>query len=112
MPRSLLGTLSARILVGFTVLIVTFGITTVLLVRYQHDLSTELRVTRAAYLQLALTAKDLTEKQRDLVSYLKDEMSSEPTPTRAQNWLSRLIKSRNRLVAEAETILAKVGDVP
>ena len=59
-----LRTLSARILLGFAVLIVTFAATSVWVVSYMEDLRSEIQVIRTGYLKLALTTKDIASRQQ------------------------------------------------
>lgn len=112
MRLPLLRTISGRIILGFFVLILTFGAITFLTVRYMDELSREIRIIRTGYLQLALTTKDLSEKQLTLRSYLTDELVGESTPTRVEQRLRRMKTARTRLLKEAETILLTLKDVP
>ncbi|MEZ4366671.1 MAG: ATP-binding protein [Kofleriaceae bacterium] len=107
-----LRTLSARILLGFAALIVTFGITTVLIVRYMDDVGVEIGVIRTGYLRLALTTKDLARKQDDLRSYVADELAGDASPRRVELRLRSLRGARDRLLAEAATIVGELGSVP
>ncbi len=67
-----LRTLSARIIVGFAVLILTFGGVSAVTVLNLQRLSAEIRVIRLGYLELALIAKDMAEKQNRMRAYLQD----------------------------------------
>jgi two-component system NtrC family sensor kinase len=107
-----LRTLSARILLGFAALIVTFGITTVLIVTYMDDVGVEIGVIRTGYLKLALTTKDLSRKQDDLRSYLSDDLLGEASARRVEVRLRALRLARDRLLAEAQATLAEVSSVP
>ena len=107
-----LRTLSARILLGFASVIVTFGITTVLIVTYMNDVGEEIGIIRTGYLRLALTTKDLARKQDDLRSYVADDLVGEASARRVELRLRALRNARDRLLAEARTTLAEVADVP
>lgn len=80
MARPYLRTLSARILAGFALLIVTFGATMIWIVTYMNDLGSEIEVIRTRYLKLAIVAKDLSGVQRELASYLREEVTGEDKP--------------------------------
>ena len=80
MARPFLRTLSARILAGFALLIITFGATMIWIVTYVSDLGSEIEVIRTRYLKLALVAKDLAGHQRELATYLREELSNEDKP--------------------------------
>jgi len=98
----LLRTLSARIIVGFAVLILTFGAVSILTVSAMSRLAREIRVIRTGYLNLALTAKDLFEKQKDLRQYLFDDLASEATARRAKEMVRRHRKLRDKLLDDAD----------
>ncbi len=107
-----LRTLSARIIVGFTVLILTFGGVSAVTVLNLQRLSAEIRVIRLGYLELALIAKDLAEKQNRMRAYLMDDLVGESTPGRVQAHIRRFRAARKRLLAEAEKTLEDLDDVP
>ena len=75
-------TLSARILLGFAVLTVTFGAITATVVFNQHRMENELVVVGDGYVPLALISKDLARKQDDLVAYLDENFENDPTSLR------------------------------
>ncbi len=110
----LLRTLSARIIVGFAVLILTFGAVSILTVSAMARLSREIRVIRTGYLNLALTAKDLSEKQKDLRQYLQDDLAGETKVRRVKEIIRRHRKWRDTLLDEADKWLDKLeaSDLP
>jgi signal transduction histidine kinase len=112
MVPAFLRTLSARILVGFAVLIVTFGATTVWVVRYMDDLGSEIAVIRTGYLKLSLSAKDLSAQQTRLLQYLREELEGEGTPTAVRKRITGLRKARGTLVDSLEETLASMKDLP
>jgi hypothetical protein len=57
MVPSWLRTLSARVLLGFAVLIVAFGVTTTFVVTYMDQVVDEISVIRTRYLTLAFRTR-------------------------------------------------------
>jgi two-component system, NtrC family, sensor kinase len=108
----LLRTLSARILLGFAVLIVTFGATSVWIVSYMDDIEAEMGVIRTGYLKLALTTKDLAGRQQLLYQYLKDELPAEGTPSAVERRLRNMRHDRSRLLDTLEETLDSMKDLP
>lgn len=105
-------TLSARIIGGYVVLILTFGAVSALTVLSMERLSREIRDIRTAYLPLALIAKDLAEKQVALRSYLTDDLTAEPTPSRVQARIRGYRAGRGSLLREAAGIVAGLEGLP
>ncbi len=112
MARPFLRTLSARILAGFVLLIVTFGATMIWIVTYVSDLGSEIEVIRTRYLKLALVAKDLSGQQRELASYLREELAGEDKPGAVVRRLHRLRQARDELVKKMSTTLDRMHDLP
>lgn len=108
----LLSTLSARIILGFAILILTFGTVSVVTVGNLDLLSREIRVIRIGYLPLALVTKDLSEKQKSLRNYLKSGVEVETTPRRVEAQVRGLRAARARLIREGQKILAGLPDLP
>lgn len=108
----LLRTLSGRIVLGFTVLTLTFGTISALLVRYMGLLTREIRLIRTGYVPLALEAKDLSEKQSALYAYVKDELSTEIDPEQARRRIKRLRDQRSRALRGSEKLLDELNDIP
>ncbi len=104
-------TLSARILVGFAVLILTFGLTTSLVVVYMDQVGDEIRMIRTGFLPLALFSKELARRQEDLRSYLSD-LKDESNLRYAQRNLTKHQTLRNRALAEVQRTLDDLRDVP
>ena len=71
------GSLTARITIGFMVLVVTFGGVSLSNVRTIERLNQWIRITHDGYLQLALVSGDLDSKQSTLRSYLREELGEE-----------------------------------
>lgn len=106
------GTLSARIIIGFAVLIVTFGGISISAVLTTDQLNRSIRVIRLGYLQLALETRDLADKQHGLLSYLRDELTGESSTRRVEARVRRFLASRDRLLEQIDNTLAGLDDVP
>lgn len=103
-----LHTLSGRIIVGFAVLILTFGAISGLTVHNLGLLSREIRIMRVGYTELALISRDLSEKQTDLRQYLLRDLVGESTEARVRGRITRLRKARERLISDATDVLDKL----
>lgn len=108
----LLRTLSGRIILGFTVLTLTFGTVSALIVLNMELLSREIRSIRTAYLPLALETKNLDEKQNILWSYITNELLSESRPERVERQLIRHRQGRSKSLRATEKILNELDDLP
>jgi signal transduction histidine kinase len=106
------GTLSARIIIGFAVLIVTFGGISLSAVLTTDQLNSTIRAIRIGYLQLALDSRDLAEKQRALHEYLAEELSGEPTARRMELRLNRYRGPRRQYLDSIDKTLADLPDIP
>ena len=98
MVPAFLRTLSARILLGFAILIVTFGLTSVWIVNYMDDLKSEIGVIRTGYLKIALTTKDLAGRQQLLFQYLKVELAGEGSPAAVERRIRKMRLDRDRML--------------
>jgi signal transduction histidine kinase len=107
-----LRTLSARILVGFALLIATFGATMIWLVTFVHDLGSEIEIIRTRYLKAASVSKDLAGQQQMLFSYVQDELDGEGTPTMVARRLHRLRDARGDLLGRLSTTLEGMAGLP
>lgn len=105
-------TLSARILVGFVVLILTFGLTTSLVVVYMDQVGDEIRMIRTGFLPLALFSKDFARRQEDLRSYLAEELKDEANLKYAQRNLRKHRGFRDKTLAAVKRTLDELRDVP
>jgi two-component system, NtrC family, sensor kinase len=112
MRLPILRTLSARIVLGFAVLILTFGTTTVLTVAYMDQLGREIRVIRTGYLQLALKSGDLAEKQRALHAFLKDELKEAASTNLVQRRIKQFRTSREQLLRATEAVVDGFAGLP
>jgi two-component system NtrC family sensor kinase len=98
-------TLSARIVLGYAALILTFGITMAWIVSYMDEVGIEIAVIRTGYLQLAFKTKELDRKQEDLRSYLADDLITEPSPRRVEYRLRGFRASRDKILGEALAVI-------
>lgn len=106
----MLRTLSARILAGFALLIVTFGVTMSLVVLYMDQVGHEIRVIRTGFLPLALYSKDFARRQEDLSSMLTE--LNEMDPLYVERSVKRHRERRNKTFAEVQRTLAGLHDIP
>jgi two-component system, NtrC family, sensor kinase len=102
------GTLSARIIAGFAVLVVAFGGIAVTAVLTAEKLEQSVRIIRKGYLELALKARDLADKQQGLLNYLKDDLGEEASTRRVETQIRRYRASRGKLLDEVERTVADV----
>jgi len=107
-----LRTLSARILLGFAVLILTFAVVMAVTGGNIYVLTRQIRVIPDGYLQLALIGKDMVGKQTTLRDYVTDELDEESSARRARQRIRRLRSQRDRLLADARQTVARLTDVP
>jgi len=102
-----LRTLSSRIIGGFAVLIIAFSAVSALTVVAMQRLGSEVRVIRTGYLGLALTTKDLYEKQKSLRLYLNDVQGESSTKKAKQQLLGFQVK-RTKLLNDVEKFVAEL----
>jgi signal transduction histidine kinase len=112
MRPAFLRTLSARIVLGFVVLIATFGATSAWIVTYMDLMSSEISVIRTGYLRLALTTKDLESRQKLQWQYLKEELPSEGSPKAVERRLRNMRTARDKTLNDLEQTLATMRDLP
>jgi signal transduction histidine kinase len=108
----LLRTLSGRILLGFTILTLTFGTISALIVLNMVLLGRQIALIRTGYLPLALETKNLDEKQDILWSYISDELTGETAPARAERRLIGHTRARAKSLRDTEKVLADLSLVP
>jgi signal transduction histidine kinase len=75
-------TLSARILLGFAILTVTFGVITANVVFNMSKVEDAIVQIRLGYVPLALISKDLARAQDALVGYLDENFDNDPAALR------------------------------
>ncbi len=112
MVPPVLRTLSARVVLGFAVLIVAFGVTTGFIVSYMDQVVREVSVIRTGYLSLAFRAKELDRQQDDLLKYLDDDLVNEFSAKRVEYWLNSKKIARTKKLRELDKTLDDLGPVP
>jgi len=110
-PKAL-RTLSARVALGFAVLLVAFGVTMAWIVAYMDQVGVEISVIRTGYIGLALDTKELARTQQDLSNYVANDLAGEPDPRKVQARLRQYRAARENLLRHIEGILGDLGDVP
>jgi signal transduction histidine kinase len=104
-------TLSARILLGFTALTVTFGIITTNIVINQRTLETYVGVVNTGLLPVTQLSKDLSRRSEDLRVYLGEGLEKETNLDTARIKLDNFRQRRNKELAALETFLAEYDDI-
>nr|HEX4312507.1 ATP-binding protein [Kofleriaceae bacterium] len=93
----MLRTLSARILISFAVLTLTFVITIATLIRNTSEVESEVDLIGNGYVKAALAAGDLELRQEAISTYLDQQIPDEKTVTAEAEHL----RTRNRLRNDA-----------
>jgi len=106
-----LRTLSARILLGFAVLTLTFGVITATIVFNMSRVEDQIQVVRKAYVPLALNSKELSRIQADLSSYLDEGFSNEPNLISAEFALRRAHDKRDLGVQRLKQAAKNLTDI-
>lgn len=104
-------TLSARILLGFAVLTVTFGVITATIVYNMAVVEDQIRVVRQAYVPLALYSKDLAQRSEDLKAFVDEGFSDQPNLISANFALQRAQAARKLSLDALQNAAAKLSDV-
>ena len=104
-------TLSARILLGFTALTVTFGIITTNIVINQRTLETYVGLVNSGLLPCSEISKDLARKSEDLRVYLGEGFDKESDIDSARMKLDTLRQHRDKELARLEAFLAEYDDI-
>jgi hypothetical protein len=112
MQIPLLRSLSGRIILGFTVVVLTFAGVSGLINYYMGVLSREIRLIRTTYLPLAMETKNLSEKQQALWEYLSDDLVNAGSRRHAEQLTIKYKAARLKLLRDTEGILENLNDVP
>src|SRR5688572_4179966 len=107
-----LRTVSSRIVLGFAVLIATFGWVSATTVINMNLVSEDIRILGEGYSELWLASKELSEKETDLYDYLKSDLAGEPTAARATAMLTRKRNARDKRIATIKEVLTRLHDLP
>ncbi len=101
-------TLSARILLGFAALTVTFGVITASVVYQMTKVEEQVIVIGKGYVPLALGTKDVARRQEDLRNYLEERLTDESNAQVARLALTRSRNNRDRALKTTRKILDSV----
>lgn len=104
-------TLSARILLGFAALTLTFGAITGNIVKNQHTLETWVGLVRLGYVPLALLSKNLERRSEDLKGYLIESFEKETAVPVASTNLRSARQRRDRELAAIQKTLVELGRI-
>src|SRR5688572_28028177 len=97
--------LSARILLGFTALTVTFGVITATLFFYMRQVENHVILIRNGYVPLALKSKELANRQDDLRNYLEKQLAEESNTMLAKANIHRYRSARDKFLADNKKVL-------
>jgi signal transduction histidine kinase len=103
-------TLSARILLGFAALTITFGVITGTVVFNMQKVEDEIRIERQGFVALALEAKTLGLVQQNLWTYLDKQLEDEPSSDVARKNLMRVKTRRDTQFTKASRVLDEADD--
>ena len=101
-------TLSARILLGFAALTITFGVITATVVVNMRKVEDQVLLIGKGYVPLALESKDLARRQDELHTYVENRVQDDESSERVKGELSRLRGNRDKRVREIRRILENV----
>ncbi len=97
-------TLSARILLGFAALTITFAVITATVVVNMQQVEDEILVMRKGYVPLAFISKEMERRQENLRNYL-EELTDAPNANVAQRTLNRVRNARDTAVTNSRHVL-------
>ena len=101
-------TLSARILLGFAALTITFGVITATLVTNMRVVEKQIILIGSGYVPLALKSKELANRQEDLYGYLSKQLADESNANLAKANIHRYRALRDRPVGELHRVLDNI----
>ncbi len=107
-----LKSLTARVIIGSLILAATAAGLSIATSANQNRLNQEIRVIRTGYLPLALRTRDLTEKQRALVDYLRDDLVGESSARRVEGRIRRSRDTREKILGDIASALEAQTDAP
>ncbi len=99
-------------MLAFAAVIVTFGITTAVVLLYLNNFGVEIGVIKTGYLPLALGSKDFASRQEDLRSYLAEDFREEASTRNAARTLARYRRERDKTLRETFAVLRSMSEVP
>ncbi len=98
-------TLSARILLGFAALTITFGVITATLVSSLGEVENQVYLVGKGYVPLALKSKELVNRQDDLRNYLEKQLPEESNVLLARANIKRHRAARDRFLLDNRKVL-------
>ncbi|MBA2541981.1 MAG: HAMP domain-containing protein [Deltaproteobacteria bacterium] len=98
-------TLSARILLGFAALTVTFAVITATLVDSLGQVEDQVILMGKGYVPLALKSKELSNRQDDLRNYLEKQLAEESNVVLARANINRYKNARDRFLLDNRKVL-------
>lgn len=98
-------TLSARILLGFAALTVTFAVITATLVDSLGQVEDQVILMGKGYVPLALKSKELANRQDDLRNYLEKQLAEESNVVLARANINRHKNARDRFLLDNRKVL-------
>lgn len=101
-------TLSARILLGFAALTVTFAVITATLVDSLGQVEDQVILIGKGYVPLALKSKELANRQDDLRNYLEKQLAEESNVVLARANINRYKNARERYLLENRKVLEEL----
>jgi two-component system, NtrC family, sensor kinase len=102
-------TLSARILLGFVALTITFGVFAVTIIRNLREVEDEASLVLRGYVPLAIASSDLAPRQDDLRVYLEQGISEAARPVEAIKTIKTLRNKRDQSLAEIVKTIDSLG---
>jgi two-component system, NtrC family, sensor kinase len=108
---ALLRTLSGRIILGFTVLTLTFAGVTTNIVINQRTLERSVELVNSGHLPLSQLAKELARRCEDLKTYLSEAFDKEPNTDSARLKLDALRQRRAKELAAVQKFLDELPDI-
>jgi signal transduction histidine kinase len=100
-------TLSARILLGFVALTITFGVFVATIVVNLREIEDQASLVLRGYVPLALVASDLAQRQDELSSYLDQALDARPNDV-----VKRLLAFRDKRDKALREIVKTLSELP
>lgn len=102
-------TLSARILLGFIALTITFGVFAVTIIWNLREVEDQASLILRGYVPLAMKSSDLTLRQGDLKTYLEQGIFDAARPGEVTKTIASLRAKRDRALGEIDETLKGLG---
>ena len=104
-------TLSARILLGFIALTLTFGVFAATIVINLREVEDEASLILRGYVPLAMVSADLLHREEDLKSYLDSQIQEAARPGEIDKALGNLRKGRDKALNEIVKTVEGLGSL-